>query len=320
MADEKATTEIQEHVMRIASPMLEKMYARGEISLTDEELAQLDGRPMVTMSSDFESRMPKKEPLGPLEWIEPLEAVDWLAPRIGGEAQAKSAILGRLIDGRIHCTCTWTCEQPDVGPLPQLRPRQVTNPSKPSEAFYVSEINAPSSVTLLGGAMWDRGEHWDEDQKRFKWAEGLFVSSFDNDVVIMSNFEDSVSRKEFLAGRIVAYGVRFNRGQVEAIVTTNSENSDRAHTSGMDINSRSQVEPSPAGRKMGNDWFYWIAEVVWHLHECGFDSSVTRTEFFKIINHKLLKQTLPAPNEDKVKKAISAIYRRFEQEESKGKA
>jgi hypothetical protein len=313
MADAKATVENEQKVMRISSPMLEKMYNSGEIKLTDEELAQLDGRPMVTMSSDYESRMPKTEPLGPLEWIEPLEAVDWLAPRLGGEAQAKSAILGRLIDGRIHCTCIWTCEQPDIGPLPQLRPREVSNPSKSDQAFYVSELSTPSSVTLLGGAMWNRGEHWDEDQKRFKWAEGLFVSSFDNGVMVTSNTEDGDSQGRLLRGRIVAYGVRFNRANVEAIMAGASGVSQGVNTNDANTRSPSQAKPSPAGRKRDPDWEPWIAEVVIYAQLFSYDPSMSAAAFHRIIHQRLGERGIEGPSEEKTAKAIRAILNRWKQ-------
>jgi hypothetical protein len=310
MADAKETIENKEKVMRISSRMLEKLYADGEISLTDEELAQLDGRPMVTMSSDYESRMPKAEPLAPFEWMEPLAAVDWLAPKLGGEAQAKTALLNRLIDGRIHCTCVWTCEQPDIGPLPQLRPRQVSSPSKPSEAFYVSELTTPGSVTLLGSTMWDRGQHWDEDQKRFKWAEGLFVSSFDNGVMVTSNTEDEHTQATLLRGRTVAYGVRFNRAQIEAIVAGGA---DVSPTMSASSGSPSQNKSSSAGRKSDLDWNPWIAEIVMHIYDTGFDPTISQAKFYDIIDDRLRKKDIEGPNKSKVERAISAIYRRWAQ-------
>jgi len=284
--------------------MIESMHARGEITLTEDELDQLDGRPRIEICKsaweESQSRMIRRE----LEWIDPLDAVYLVAPSVGGDANAKLAILARLHDRAIECTMTWLCVQPDIGPIPFNRPRVSDAPTGPHEAFFVSKMSRKPNGVRLGAFFWGPDGHVNFDLPRCSWSAGLFVTTHPFGV---QDHADTGSRK-----RVVATGVRFAKCDVERIIGIKSRNDDPTSAGDPVTNKAmiSQVKPS-VGRKRSHDWENWIAEAIIYVRMYGVDLTQSNQEFYDEIAGIMMERNVDVPDFPKVARAISAIKTRW---------
>lgn len=226
---------------------------------------------------------------------------------------AERSLLEFIADARVSLRSLQFFQEADVGgiTLRDLKPLRIHTGQVEPRGIRRTARCAQEPMALPK-SFFRRAERWRIDPDRVDWKAGTLVATRPT----MMRVECEGNEAQPLT-RLVATGVCINKVDLEAIMVGDSDNNQITALNRDGASSPPQKDPSPAGRKRGDDWNYWIAEVVWHLHECGFDSSVTRAAFAEIITHKLLKQHLPTPSEDKVKKAISAIYRRWEQEESK---
>jgi hypothetical protein len=306
--------EVGEKLIKVDVSIIERMHARGEITLTDEQLNQLDGRPYIDMPVGYDGRPPASNRPVVVEWIDPLTAVHMLAPNFGGDAKAKLAIIERLKDHAIQCTMTWLCIQPDIGPLPRRRPQQSDAPQGPHEAREVSKVERNPTGTRLGGALWHNIEDVERDSARWSWNEGLFVASYP--------ISRSVDTGERAAGvvqiterreRMVASGVRFNKHDIERMLPTKGSNDVAAadEKAVLDDSEKRQLKSQP-GPKRKTDWEDWIAEVVVHVWMNGIDLGQSQEEFHFEIADLLKEKRIDAPDFSRVARAISAIKRRWQ--------
>lgn len=250
----------------------------------------------------------------PEEWISLDDALGAMTKRSSYEYDpAKRNLLELIADARFSMRSLQFFQEADVGSitLRDLKPLRIHTAQVEPRGIRRTARCAQEPMALPG-SFFSRAERWRIDPDRVDWKAGTLVAT--RPAQMRVELESSEAHP---LTRLVATGVCIQKVDLEAVLVGHSNDMQNKDVKSGEISLPAQLAPSPAGRKKGEDWNYWIAEVVWHLHECGFDSSVTRTDFFKIINHKLLQQHLPTPSEDKVKKAISAIYRRWEQEESK---
>lgn len=194
----------------------EMMYARGEISLTKTQVAQLASQPTIALTPDQAPDFKPKVRAQPVEWMTALDAVHWLSPHVGGDAQAKRAIAERLKDGALECSCVWLAESLDVGELPTRRPT-VSKEMKVGTAFRIAPPTPLPSEIRLGGMMFSFSDNWERDLDRWKWDSGTIVTSNQHGAKLETVDEEGQARIVMAPARMVAFGVRFLREDIERI-------------------------------------------------------------------------------------------------------
>lgn len=219
----------------------ETLWARGEIDLTDRQIAELSTQPTIALAPEQAPKFKPKNRKMPVEWLKPLEAVHWLSPYVGGDANAKLAIAERLKDGVIECAAVWLCESLDKGPLPTRRPTVASDPAIPGTAYQISPPTPRASEIRLGGAFYSFSDDWEGDLKRWNWRSGIFVTSNKRGAKVQVVKEIGVSQTTLAPARMVAFGVRFSREDVEKI-------SKPASSSGASSSESPEAKPRKRGR------------------------------------------------------------------------
>ena len=202
----------------VPSDWAETMYSKGQLSLSDEQVGRLGNADTILLPRELmEAFKTPKEGRRPTEWIEPLDAVHLLAPHVGGDANAKSAIAERLRDGVIECHHVWLSEGPDLGPLSTRRPQVTGSLGAPNPAFWVLPSVPKFEDRRLGGAFWNYSDRWEKDIGRWDWPSGLFVASRDGNLQVTVDglpIGRTVKRRRI---RMVVSGIRFHRADIEAL-------------------------------------------------------------------------------------------------------
>ncbi len=114
----------------------EAQLAKRALRLTSEQIDALEGNSTIKLPASLVNPL-FGAPIdnSAIEWIEPIDAVHLLAPKLGGDAAAKLAIAERLRDGAIKCTCVWMSEGLDIGPITSLRPVVARGRLSPNNAI-----------------------------------------------------------------------------------------------------------------------------------------------------------------------------------------
>lgn len=199
------------------SGMAETMWVRGEITLTKRQIEQLATEPTIALTPEQAPESKPKKRERPVEWLNPLDAVHWLAPHVGGDASAKKAISDRLKDGAVECACVWICEGLDVGPLPTRRPPVGSDLSHPGMAFWLSPPTPRATEIGLGGAIFAYSDDWARDLERWDWPSGTIVTSKREGATVQSVDATGKPVTAVAPTRMVAFGVRLSREDIERI-------------------------------------------------------------------------------------------------------
>lgn len=193
-------------------------YGKGRLQLSPAQIKQLETSDTIKIPrKQFEDVSSPLPPKSPVEWIEPLDAVHWLAARIGGDVAAKTAIAERLRDGAVDCSHIWMSKGPDIGRVTSDRPKFAVLKSGVTPSPWVSPIRDGKNPAKIGNAFWLYSDDWDADLKRWNWSTGLFVvSRYDTSIISV----DGIPTEEFkseVRSRMVASGVRLSRTDIERI-------------------------------------------------------------------------------------------------------
>lgn len=221
----------------------EVMFARGEIELTKRQIADLCTKPTVTLTPDQAPEFKPKARAQPIEWMTALDAVHWLSPHVGGDVQAKRAIAERLKDCALECSCVWLAEGLDVGDLPTRRPT-VSNEMKPGTAYRLEPPTPQRSEIMLGGLMFKFSDNWERDLSRWEWSTGTIVTSNQRGAKVEIVDEEGNRKRSFAPGRMVAFGARFLREDIEKLVPPAAAKG-LPHTPQSSTKSRGRTGPRP---------------------------------------------------------------------------
>ena len=194
------------------------MLARGLLKLSPAQIDQLSKSSIIGLPVEMMPAAKPKEPIPPDGWIDPIDAVHWLAPHVGGDANAKLAIAERLRDGAIGCSVTWMSMGPDIGPFSNRRPNFPTMGPDAKLGPWASAVNSGGNPIMIGRAFWNFSDNWDADLKRWNWRAGLFVASCEDKTLI---FADGVPLGEESDGsrrRMVVSGIRFSHRDIAKMV------------------------------------------------------------------------------------------------------
>ena len=214
---EKRTSSELVREFTVPTDWAEAMHSKGHLRLSPEKIHQLKGRATVKLPADLLA--PLLQPAAkksPIQWIEPLDAVHWLAPKVGGDAEAKSVIAERLRDGAIECTFVWTSRGPDIGPVTSRRPAYPDQVAGVQGPAWVSPIEPDGERLRLGLAFWGLSDSWEDDLQLWNWRDGVFVARWHSAVPASSDAPRDHPVLQ-MKTRMVVSGIRFNLRDIEKI-------------------------------------------------------------------------------------------------------
>jgi len=219
MGDKHQPTEII-----VPSDWVEDLYASGKINLTESQIDQISSSESITLPIERMNPFIRNHKRPPITWIEPIFAVHFLAPHLGGDVSAKIAIAERIKDGALECSVLWLSEELDSVELPHRRPKVEKNPLLPGTAFFVSPPRPRARRPVLGGQFSVYSDDWERDVKRWDWASGIFVVSRDRTAHICIRNADgeivTVKDVRHPRTRMVAFRIQFNKSDVEKIINS----------------------------------------------------------------------------------------------------
>ena len=258
-------------------------------------------------------KQPAESAAEKIDWIEALEAVHLIAQQVGGDKQAKKAITQRLIDGAIASRGWWFAQAvDDGGDLAVLllnHTKKISTATSPLSAHELLEHRIEASKPIVSEtttgtrfARSVRGNHvplfpafWSlvtkSAAKRWRWDIGLFL-------VERPGLRDVVPVGKALVPdfpRMIWYslGVEFSKADILKIVSAESPAPGPA----------AQPDSMPArrrGRKRGDFWPDWIAEVVLLHHEEGI-GTLGPSQLIDKIADRLMRK-------DKHEPAYNSVY------------
>lgn len=295
-------------IVTVPSSWAVTQYGKGRLQLSPAQIKQLETSDTIKIPrKQFEDVSAPLPPKSPIEWIEPLDAVHWLAARMGSDVAAKTAIAERLRDGAVDCSHVWMSEGPDIGPVSDSRPKFPVPSSGETRSPRVTPIRDGKNPSKTGNAFWLYSDNWDADLKRWNWSTGLFVVSR-NDISTLS--VDGIPKEELkseVRSRMIAAGVRFDRKDIEKIGYPESR---------LDAPTEIQSETSQPNRKgVGGappkveHWTaFWQAIIQisqdGRLNKSSFQSRTElRQEILEMINHGL--------SDTSIKPHVRQIWKRF---------
>ena len=221
------------------------------------------------------------------EWISPRESVNLLSPLVGGDAAAKALLADRLRDGVLLATAGFMAESADVGAIAHVvtdreRQRQMikfasdgaeieidSNFPQVSETHVGTRFacwidNPGMKRVIVGGAFWGASFDWQKDLGRWQWGEGTFVASCPAAIQGKQNPPD-VPLSACFPKRLVAYGVEFQRSEIQKIVDSFLPYQLNKNTN------QSNPPKSPQRRVAKFDWEAMLLELVALSHVKGLD-------------------------------------------------
>jgi hypothetical protein len=296
------TTLVQSSGVWVCASWAEAEYAKGKLSLNPEQLERLLSDECLKMDQSQLAPMdrPKRERPA-IEWIEPLEAVQMLAPKVGGDAAAKAAIAERLKDGIVECCTVWLALGPDIGAISSQRPKFPMRSEGVNSPPWISPIAKPGTPTMLGPAFWQFSDDWGYDHKRWNWAAGLFVvgETSRGPVVQLDGIPIRQLKSEGRT-RMVASGVRFSKADIEKIAPPNP-----LQTTTAPIPLKEAGDNGSASKA----WPLWVAEMVLFQHEVGIPGAMKVTDLMKAVEKRLVKDGHPLPSKSRAYEAASVILK-----------
>lgn len=213
------------------------------------------------------------------EWIPVIDAVQMLAPHVGGEKAAKEAISERLRECALDASPLWTSHGPDVGAVLSTRPTASESTIGPGFAKSVSPENPPGKIKLSIG-FWTYSQDWYRDVGRWQWRDGLFIVS--SPPALPPEFKGkNVPFLAKIGTRHVAFGVHVRRGQIEDLAGL------LAHQA---------KQRSNAGAKPLDLWAEWVAELVLLEHEGLINLPMTADKLLGKVANRLAERGIEGPS------------------------
>lgn len=212
------------------------------------------------------------------QWISALDAARLVALRLGSEGAAKDAIGERLRDCALEASCSWYSEGADIDHVSSDYPIQSDTLLGTGYAWTVSPQTNAVGKAKLGWRMWVQSHNWNKDVGRWRWREGLFITSAPPQVP-HSLTDDSVPLRSRVPIRFVASGVHFRKSQIIDLAGF-----------------LTQAARSPAGRKPADVWSDWTAEIVLMEHEGEIDLTITPDKLLAKVADRLAERGILGPD------------------------
>jgi hypothetical protein len=163
----------------------------------------------------------------------PTEAVALLAPMVGGDEQAKALLASRFYDMSLKVTAAYMTESADVGPIPNVFVDDVeatldsgatvrvdrgfpqVSDRKIGTNYVFWESSRDRRINL-GGATPRFSADIAKDLKRWDWGAATFV--FSRPAIISGEkIPDELPLRLRVPTRMVIYGIRFERSEIEKL-------------------------------------------------------------------------------------------------------
>lgn len=301
----------------VSSELAEELLAHGRLKLSPKQIEQLSASPTIRLPVETMEllRQPKVRQ-SPIEWMTPIEAVHHLAPHLGGDAAAKSAIVERLRDQAIACPMTWMSMGPDIGPLDGRRPKFPVLGLGEENGPWVTAINPGHKPLMMGGVFWDFSENIEEDAKRWNWRSGIFVSSREDKIIFS---EDSIPIRMLnlrSRHRFVVSGVRFSREDILKIIDSGVSISSSLNP----INSGEKEKKSgrrgkTGPRLKGAMWVRVLTELEREILACGVEKfgnprvAGTQSQVETYVQRRFAEISDKIPSESTIRRRIQGVMK-----------
>lgn len=285
----------------VDSSWAESQHAKGLLTLTNDQLALIASTETIAiMSAQLPTHYVRKYAKKGYDWIEPIDAVYFLAPELGGVSAAKAAIAEQLRDGAITCTRVWMSEGPDIGPIANQRPKFSLIREGEVIGPWVTAPSPNQTPVILGPGIWSKSDDWKSDQDRWNWRLGMFVVSWNPSVVA---YLDGIPAKEKDSGqrlRMAISGVRFNRSDIEKMLPQKCGRTE-PHA---DV-------PRPVGTNgvSANGWNEWVAELLMVEHEGGITARTKASELVTEVTDRLAARGVRHPSIQRTAPVASAVMK-----------
>lgn len=254
------------------------------------------------------------------QYLSALEAVHFLAPRVGGDKAAKWAIIERLKDGAIEAKAWWFAHGIDIGQpyiMPTMTVEVIEGQAGPTADNWkqfriensrptVSEKKIGSgyaktvkylpknskSDLIIAQGFWSKMR--DEDFESQDWSVGFFIIRFPSEEIFIDG------KKKYLRHptRSFVLGVEFDQNDILKIAGVNDDMNDQARS----IISR---KSSNSGRKRSEKWPAWVAEVVVYLLDEPMN--LTANKLVDDVANRMAEKGLEGPGERTVFDTAAAI-------------
>jgi hypothetical protein len=294
-------------------------YGKGRLQLSPVQIKRTEISDTIKISrQQFEALSPPLPLKSQIEWIEPLDAVHWLAARVGGDAAAKTFIAERLRDGAIECSLVWMSHGPDVGPVTGRRPKYPVVKPGVIQPLWVTPIRDGKMPLKLGRGFWLFSDDWDSDLKRWDWAEGRFVVSKNITTTVLVDGRPIEELKSKVRSREVASGIRFSRADIEKLWGDASSLHSSQSKEPDALQSTQPKFVSRRSRKKSDPWAVWFAELLILAEKDGLDISKSAEDLHEEISRKIYDRDPDQNHLDfgTVEKTIGIIFRRLSEAKS----
>lgn len=303
----------------VNSEDIEELYVHELIKLTPRQLEEMARSPRIELSAENANSVSKATlALASSEWMSPVDAVHWLAPRLGGDTKAKSAIVERLRDGAISCVCMWSAWGPGKAQIPSRRPSVSSTPGQ-SEAFRVTPPAATPKLNLISPGYWSWSQAWQDDVQQWDWRTGTFFVTGRGQPA-KGGSRGGRAPKDSSITRHTFSRVRFRRLDIEAIVGQGSQHLPVQEQAKQAAPGRQATK----GKKPHALWQVWACEMVAYIHEAKHDDPDAKREPEKLygqlisaqalydkIDKRLKDRGLVSPHFEVVRGAIYLMKRRL---------
>ncbi len=252
------------------------------------------------------------------EWIEPLEAVHLISPKLGGDRKAKKAIVDRLRDDAIRSTAWWLAIGADVGrpyaepilvadiedgdenplwsaarinQIRQAQTKPTASTTQVGDGMAVQVFDGVKNLLLLGRQFWKSARR--QDLRRWDWADGFFLITRPAGDGPSGEVENGFGAK--FPVRTFALGVRFCRADIERMLGEPANSAIPA-----------QSPPETRGAKQSQSWPNWVAALS-VLVDDG-QKFVSARALVRKVADRLDEDNLPHPSDNTVYAAAQAVF------------
>jgi len=303
----------------VPSEWAEAMFAKGQLMLTPDQIDLLENNSTISLPRELvEAANPPRVRKNQVEWINPIDAVHWLSPKIGGDAAAKSTIVERLRDGAIECSFVWMSVGPDIGPISNKRPNYPIIGAKSGTGSWVTPIHRGKGPIILGWAIWHYSDDWDADLNRWNWREGVLVaSSYPTSAVVVDGVPINELKMK-ARKRMVVSGVRFSRDDIAKIFGGNEAVFEEARSSstnrGRKGPRRKKFNYGPVLAQLQSEILSGAISRLGHFDEYGAQASLESE-----ITEKLTRPDGSIPAESTVRRRAVELMVLWRQHGSQGR-
>ena len=241
-----------------------------------------------------------------------LEAVHRIAPRVGGDRQAKRAIVERLRDCSIEARAWWIAQGADIGrpyvePVLTIEYDESEPPPTSADFDRMRRFKSMPKISrakigdglawsvhrdvMLGGALWIGATK--EDLRRWDWRSGFCIATFSPGA--RPSDRGSVEIGELMPTRLFALGVELKESDVLKIVGSHETAATAQTTRGR----------SPSSRT-GD----WVAELLL-LNDSEGIAYLSANEVYERVANRLADRGVPELARSSAYPIIQTVLKRL---------